>query len=578
MNPFKLLSLLAFLILFFIPHFCNSQITNPRAWAEWEETDGIIIHQPNFYLQENPTPVELQIAEEWDSLYAGLIRGLNEEGVNIYYIIDTNDRPEYHSGILDTMHLKYGIDINHPDFHVVIGCKEDYSALTKWTRDHGPMNVYKNQADSLFFYLFRDDERGAGGIMRDYLGMPDTVFYNPISESTASDGGNYMVDGNVMAIINGGEGAVLPVIKEYYGLDTVYSLPDYLDHADYYLKIVNEETLIMSSQKPENYLYGTEPYTYEEDSSILAGFVDFFQEQVISQYGRPMKVFQVLNPPSVNDNSLKLWWYCQYASYTNSLIVNRSVFVPQFNIPGNDSTALEIYREAMPGYKIVPVFSRRGAAAGGAVHCLTNSVAAAEPVFIRHSPFNDTVEQAPGYEIVAYIRTRTGVNHADVFWSTTPEGLFQPISMQNTTGDFYSGTIQYPQGATDIYYYITAGSNSGRTGIKPIVAPGYTYHFSIKSGAPGWISHARKGEGNIKIYPNPATSTIRIDLGESPTLLHKTIQLNLYDRMGRRVLQEIIPPREGLLELNVGLLDSGQYFLVLMAENGEFYYGKFIVI
>lgn len=157
MNGFRLILFSAVLTLCKTISPVFSQITAPRAWAEWEETDGIIIHQPNFYLQQDPSPVELMIAEEWDSLYLDLIRGLFAEGVKIYYILDTNDRPEYHSGILDTMNLKYGIDIQHPDFHIVIGCKANYSDLTKWTRDHGPMNVYKNRADSLYFYLFKDD-------------------------------------------------------------------------------------------------------------------------------------------------------------------------------------------------------------------------------------------------------------------------------------------------------------------------------------------------------------------------------------------------------------------------------------
>jgi hypothetical protein len=116
MKNFRILPRLIVLSFLFNATLCFSQVNAPRAWAEWEGTDGIIIHQPNFYLQENPSPVELLIAEEWDSLYVDLIRGLKDEGVKIYYILDTNDRPEYHSGILDTMHLKYGIDINDPDF------------------------------------------------------------------------------------------------------------------------------------------------------------------------------------------------------------------------------------------------------------------------------------------------------------------------------------------------------------------------------------------------------------------------------------------------------------------------------
>jgi len=578
MYKYTFLPLSVFFVLIFNTRLCNAQITNPRPWAEWEETDGIIIHQPNFYLQENPSPVEWLIAEEWDSLYVDLVRGLIEEGVDIYYIIDTNDRPEYHSGILDTMNVKYGIDINDPGFHVVIGCKANYSSLTKWTRDHGPMNVYKNGVDTLYFYLFRDDYKGAGGVIRDYQGIPDTIFFNASSGNISSDGGNYIVDGDSMGIINGGLGAVLPDLKEYFGLDTVYSMPDYLDHADYYMKMLNEETLVISSQIRENYIYGSEPYTYEQDSSILAGMMAFFQEQVLSRYGRPMKVYQVPNPPSVRDDSLQLWWYTHYASYTNSLIVNRSLFVPQFSIPSSDSIALEIYREAMPGYKIIPVFSRRGATGGGGVHCLTNSVAAAEPVLISHACLSDTVDLAPGYEIVARIRTRSGVNHANVMWSANSEGPFQPVEMQNTSGDLYSGTITRPDGASEIYYYIFAGSNSGRTGIKPMVAPDYTYHFSIKGGAPGWIPATKKAEGIVKVYPNPATHLIKIDLSNAPSLIEHALRIDLYDYPGRNVLSQLARPGDSPIELNVSYLTPGNYFLVVMNDKGDFYFEKIIIV
>ncbi len=65
------------------------------------------------------------------------------------------------------------------------------------------MNVYKNQVDSLYLYLFHDDNRGSGAIISEYLNLNDTVFNEGASGGLASDGGNYMVDGNKMGIIDG---------------------------------------------------------------------------------------------------------------------------------------------------------------------------------------------------------------------------------------------------------------------------------------------------------------------------------------------------------------------------------------
>lgn len=573
MNTLKIIFPVIFCFWF---HGIYSQMTHPRAWAEWEETDGVIIHQPNFYLQEQPTPVELLIAEEWDSLYVDLIRGLFDEGVKIYYILDTNDRPEYHSDIIDTMYLKYDIDIHHPGFHTVIGCKDNYTKLTKWTRDHGPMNVFKNETDSLYFYLFSDDAKGAGAVMRDYLGTPDTVFYQGGAGNIGSDGGNYIVDGHAMGIVNMGNGAVLPALKSYFGLDTVYALANYLEHADYYLKMVGEETLIISSHHPDDYIYGSEPYTYSQDSAILSGLVAFFQEQVVSQYGRPMKVFSVPNPPSVCDDSLQLWWYTHYASYINSLIVNRSVFVPQFDTPGHDSTALAIYRQVMPGYRIVPVFSRRGATAGGGVHCLTNSVAASDPVLIRHYCLNDTVDVAAGYDIIATIMAAAGISEAFVNWSSDPLGPFQSVLMEKDSGDAYSGLIPYQTGMTEVYYYITAVSEKGRSGIKPMVAPDHTFHFTIRGGAPGWISQAEQAGSIVRIYPNPARNLVRIDLSEARLDFSSAMDLRIYDLLGNRIMAGITG---GEKEFSVSLehLAAGQYFVVVQDLKGRFVSEKLLI-
>lgn len=575
MNVLKYKLLLLILLMPLTGLYC--QMTNPRAWAEWEVTDGVVIHQPNFYLKEEPSPVELLIAEEWDSLYVDLIRGLFEEGVKIYYILDTNNRPEYHSGIIDTMNLKYGIDIHHPDFHTVIGCKDQFARLTKWTRDHGPMNVFKNQTDSLYFFLFSDDAKGAGAVMRDYLGMPDTVFYQGGAGNIGSDGGNYIVDGHGMGIVNMGNGAVLPELKSYFGLDTVYALANYLEHADYYLKMVDEETLIISSHHPDDYIYGSEPYTYSQDSAVLSGLVAFFQEQVVSQYGRPMKVFSIPNPTSVCDDSLHLWWYTHYASYTNSLIVNRSVFVPQFNIPGHDSTALAIYRQAMPGYRIVPVFTRRGATAGGGVHCLTNSVVASDPVLIRHYCLNDTVDIAAGYDITARIMAAAGISEAFVHWSSDPQGPFQSVLMQNDSGEAFSGLIPYQTGMTDVYYYIAAVSEKGRSGIKPMVAPDHTFHFTIRGGAPGWISQAEKAPGRILIYPNPSSGIFNADLSHSGLDIRSDLTICLYDIMGKRHFYQKTGGKNEMV-LFFGEMGKGTYFLVIRDIKGRFVLEEILIL
>lgn len=553
----------------------NGQITNPRPWAEWEETDGVIVHQPNFYI-ENPSPIDLQIAEEWDRLYVDLIEGLVQEGVNIYYILDTNNRPEYHSGILDTMQLKYGIDIHDPKFHVVIGCRANYNRLTKWTRDHGPMNVYKNKVDSLYLYLFKDDNRGSGSIIRNYLNLRDTVFNENASSSLASDGGNYMVDGNKMGIIDFGYNAMLPEYQTKFGLDTVHQISHYLFHCDYYMKLVNEETIILTDRHPENYTYGSEPYSYEEDSVLLLNILSYLQEQVISQYGRPLKVYRICSPPSQKNDSLKLWYHTQYASYTNSIIVNNSVFVPQFDVLSYDSIALEMYKKAMPGYNIIPVYSRRGLVEGGAVHCLTNSVAAIDPIWIYHAWYNDTLQPETEYEIKTNVMTRSGVFELYTYYSKSPDGPFNRVPMQLNSGNEYRAFIPRDDNTDIIHYYIEVTSNSGKTITKPFVAPYSTYQLNIDEESNGLINKSYKASGHIKIFPNPAVDITHIEILSEKFGKSNTIIIKVFDLYGKIVKKQYTSFNE-IIELNLKGLAAGQYFIIIQNEGGFFLSNKLII-
>lgn len=553
----------------------NGQITNPRPWAEWEETDGVIVHQPNFYI-ENPAPIDLQIAEEWDRLYVELIEGLMQEGVNIYYILDTNDRPEYHSGILDTMQLKYGIDIHDPKFHVVIGCRANYNRLTKWTRDHGPMNVYKNKVDSLYLYLFKDDNRGSGAIIRNYLNLRDTVFNENASSSLASDGGNYMVDGNKMGIIDFGYNAMLPEYQTKFGLDTVHQIPHYLNHCDYYMKLVNEETIILTDRHPDNYTYGSEPYSYEEDSALLLNILSYLQEQVISQYGRPLKVYRISSPPSQKNDSLKLWYYTQYASYTNSIIVNNSVFVPQFDVLTYDSIALETYRRAMPGYNIIPVYSRRGVVEGGAVHCLTNSVAAIDPIWIHHAWYSDTVQPKPEYEIEANVMTRSGVFELYTYYSKSPDGPFNRVPMLLDFDNEYRASIPRVDNADIIHYYLEVTSSSGKTIKKPFVAPDCTYQIIINEASNGVINKSYKASGHLKLFPNPAVDITHIEISSEEFRSSNAIIINVYDLYGKTVKKQHTIFKE-IIKLNLSGLTAGEYFIMIQNDEGFFLSNKLII-
>jgi agmatine/peptidylarginine deiminase len=400
-----------------------TQISNPRAWAEFEETRGIIINQP--FRWKNVTPEKpdwvFNQCEEHDSVYIKLINEALYQNIDVYYILSTlSPIDEFNPAILDTMINRYGINTDHPNFHIIEIDREIYKP-NQWVRDHGPMNVYKNGVDSLYNILFADGMIGAGKIVSQYLEIPTCEISDEATGGFASFGGNYMVDGNKSAIIDEGrpdEKAQLPFYASLFGLDDIYTVPTYLRHIDYFMKLVNEETLLVSEQLVSNYTTGIEYYTYEQDTTFLFDAINYIQQNALSQYGRPLKIHTIPNAPSFDSTAINLSYFTNDASYINSLIVNNAVFVPQFSNPETDTLAINMYRKTMPGYKIIPVTSRFLAQGSGAVHCMTNSIATDEPIWIQHAWLPDSVGNTADYEIKATILTRSGIKSSNIYWTT----------------------------------------------------------------------------------------------------------------------------------------------------------------
>ena len=89
--------------------------------------------------------------------------------------------------------------------------------------------------------------------------------------------------------------------------------------------------------------------------------------------GEPYRVFELPTP------RLYVNWgvYPVWRSYTNALTVNGRVLVPVFGIP-EDADALRVYAQALPDHQIIPINCAGTVNGGGAVHCLTKEVPAAQ--------------------------------------------------------------------------------------------------------------------------------------------------------------------------------------------------------
>ena len=170
----------------------------------------------------------------------------------------------------------------------------------------------------------------------------------------------------------------------------------------------------------------------------------------------------------------------EYRTYTNSVIVNKTVIVPTYE-EKYDTTALRIYREAMPGYHVVGIDCNDIIGALGAIHCITKEIGVDEPVWISHASVRHAYEDQENYPITAQIKSAFGIASATTWWSSDTAAGYQALAMTPAGTDSFTVSIPAQSAGTTVYYYIAAESNSGRNGSKPSVAPEGVLTFTVET-------------------------------------------------------------------------------------------------
>ncbi len=421
----------------------------PRAPAEFEEAGGVII--------------------SWAS-YTSELREIARHArkrVTVYII--TNDPSEVESSLEDG-----GVPLDNIFF-------VDIPYNSVWVRDYGPQSVYLDDDDELAFIDWvynrphRPDDNLVPVNMAGYLDVP---FYQMTAEPNrlVHTGGNLMVDGHGTAFSSElvlAENASLTeeqiddIMYDFMGIDNYIKMDelpyDNISHLDMHMKLLDEETLLVG-EFPEGVSDG--PYI----EANLQYLLDNYQ----TAYGREFNVIRIPMVPSPAGNYPP---NAHYRTYTNSLILNDLVLVPQYHDATLNAEALSIYEEAMPGYEIVGINMESVIGASGAIHCITREIAATDPIFITHAPVLEA-EVNETISIEAEIQNVAGISEASVFWSTDGGDSFQYEDLV-FDGEQYVADIAGQPGNTEVSYYISATNNNNKTITKPLVAPDGTYNFVV---------------------------------------------------------------------------------------------------
>jgi len=288
-------------------------------------------------------------------------------------------------------------------------------------------------------------------------------------------GGNFITDGYGMGfsteiILNENNidlNSFMTITQEELSLNNyhVFDNPNEssIQHIDCMAKLVNPETIIIKEVQLDSPEY-----------NCIESFANSFYE-LNTFYDRPFKIHRIFCP-EINGGS---WEINSVAAYTNSLILNNKVLVPQYGIP-EDLLALNTYEIAMPGYEVIgfdedpnnPWFAE------DALHCRTIGVFNPNMMHISHKSIRTeeiltntiTVEA----EIYDYSQILSSIENVIIVWRYESEAEFnRSIELNSSIEGNYIGNFPNLNPNSEIHYYITAENNNGNVISHPIAG----WHF-----------------------------------------------------------------------------------------------------
>lgn len=537
------------------------------------------------------TPAEFEpveaVAIQWssyeeDELHAFLVENIQLAGADVIIIIDGESGKEYIENYLENE----GISLNKVKFIT-------RSADSIWIRDYGPQTIYsfdgsKRALVDWEYNRPRPNDDVVPEVISGHLG---TDLYRADENSGDNQiifcGGNFMTDGFGQAFSskliqdeNGGYNSatinrIASIMQNYHGIDShvqMTELPyDGIHHIDMHLKLLDEETLLV----------GEYPDGVADGPQIEAN-LQFILDNYKTCYGTDYKVVRI---PMPDDNgNYPNSWSADYLTHTNSLIVNNYVLVPTYNqsTSAENDAALDIYREAMPGYKVKGFDCSNIISRSGAIHCITHDVNKEKVLRLEAPKANDLVDSnKDDFTFKTNIWPYTEeIDSCFLYLKSPGESEFIKHAM-NTLANDSNGFSYQPELTLDgeYEYYFKALSTDRVTGYKPQNAyAGGSYTFTVSNSSKISEEFSPKRFIIGKAYPNPFNPTTNLDYFID---MSTNVSLKIFNSNGQLMQEHSFKAKKGLntLKINGDDLTSGIYIYQLKAEGvKEVKHGRIMLI
>ena len=438
-----------------------------RLMAEWEESQALLV--------------------SWRNQHAVLLREIVRHGSAECKVIIFADNPSAVSNYLSSGNVALeNVEILGPEYDSI------------WIRDYGPWTIYHNDVDSLMIadYIYnrpwRPNDDKIPAFIAQHLGLPIYEAIEPPYDWVHS-GGNNLRDG--MGTIFSSdlileenpfktEAEIDQIANLFFGVDRYVKLPalpyDVIHHLDMHMRFIDEETIIIG-EYPEGV----------SDGPQIEANIEYLLNEVPTPFGNSYRIIRTPMPPDAqgrypDQNG-------DYRTYTNSLFVNGTVLVPTYD-EQYDTTALRIYEEALPGYNIVGIDCNGIIPSLGAIHCITKLVGVNDPLWIAHARLRDQESTEEAYPLSAIIKHKSGITEATLNYRTAGEADYTTVNMvlSDTSESVWTSSIPpFPEN-TVVEYYLAAEANSGKSQVRPIVAPEGYFRFKVDALQPAFGPEARE--------------------------------------------------------------------------------------
>lgn len=530
-------------------NFGNTNRTPPptgpiRTMAEWEEVEYVVI--------------------TWQPGFPNILRQIVEAAVQECKVIITTQNEASVTNYLNAN----GVDLTNVTF-----MDEDWDTI--WIRDYAGNTIYSDDVGerALVDWIYNRPRPNDDIMPLAHASTTGLPIY--VTDSGTNDlvntGGNFMSDGlgnafaselileenepgNPYGVSAKTEAEIDQIMSDYMGINSYIKMPilpyDGIHHIDMHMKLLDEETLLVSKY-PDGVADGPQ----------IEANIDYVLNTFQSPFGTPYDVKWIDAPPSTSGNYPDTGGY--YRTFTNATFINKTILIPTYRTEVDDP-ALAQWAEMMPGYNIVGIDVDNSGenliSQLGAIHCITHTIGVADPLWIVHQKI-DVAEANTIVPIEAQIKHNSGIANATVFWKVESATTWTETAMTDAGNDMWTTAITIPDTEENIQYYIAAESNSGKSQVRPIVAPEGYWTMDL-DGVLG--TDTFENLTVIGPFPNPATDQVSFMFDREVD----TVAMTVTNVLGQQLLQKEVAVENGALQMALPASWSGTLFFTLTTEKG----------